>query len=328
MTSKTIVMTSGVFDILNAGHLNVLFEAKKLSDILICGIQDDDSVFKSKGSLPILTISERIAQINALNIVDEIVVYSDTDQRKIWDKLKPNIIVQGDDYLYSAERSKSIEYLKKRGIRLILLPRTEGISSTMIKKRVIHSDRKDSNTFDHLKLIKISDLSTYEDFDQHRVDEILKNFKVNSVLRNPVVVGSYKGLNILIDGNNRVSALRILGIEYVIATVHNYRDVILKPNTKFKNGNRETRLSEFVTQENVIQKFKARTHEDIYELIISGKIITNGETWHQPLFNIINLNVPLCDLNKSFDIKNFVNNLIKKNSIRYYTANVYICDDY
>jgi len=135
------VLTSGVYDILNLGHLNILTSARKLGDHLICCVQDDDSVKKTKGSSPILNINERVEQLDALGIIDEIHVYSNVDQRKLWAKLKPNIIVQGDDYLYSSNRIESIKFIIENNIRLILLPRTNNISSTIIKKRIINNDK-------------------------------------------------------------------------------------------------------------------------------------------------------------------------------------------
>ena len=95
-----------------------------------------NSVKKSKGSFPILNTEERVQQIKALGFIDEVIVYKKVDQRDMWEKIKPNIIVQGDDYLHSGDRTKSIEYIIDKKIRLILLPRTENISSSIIKERV------------------------------------------------------------------------------------------------------------------------------------------------------------------------------------------------
>ena len=103
------VMSSGVFDVLNLGHINVLSQAKKIGDHLIVAIQDDDSVKKYKGQLPILNINERTAQIQALPFVDEIVTYNDIDQRDLWSQIQPDVIVQGDDYIHSADRSNAIK---------------------------------------------------------------------------------------------------------------------------------------------------------------------------------------------------------------------------
>ena len=137
------VMTSGVFDTLHLGHINILTRAKQQGEYLIVGIQDDESVKKSKGRYPTLNFDEREKQVKALPFVDEIVKYSDVDQRGLWSQIKPDIVVQGDDYVHSGDRTKALLYLKEQNIRLMLFPRTEGISSTEIKQRIIHDDRKD-----------------------------------------------------------------------------------------------------------------------------------------------------------------------------------------
>jgi len=139
---KVKVLTSGVFDILNLGHINILTQARSLGDYLICCVQDDASAFKSKGEKPILSIDERVDQIKAFSFIDEVVVYSDVDQRSVWKKLNPNIIVQGDDYIHSVDRTEALKYIKANHIRLILLPRTKDISTSIIKDRVSSSKKK------------------------------------------------------------------------------------------------------------------------------------------------------------------------------------------
>lgn len=138
-TQKKIitVYASGVFDILHAGHLNVLTKARALGDRLVVGIQEDKAVFESKGHYPVLSTVERIAQISALPFVDEVVTYySGTDQTETFDKVKLNIMVQGDDWPRQADRSGVIKYLDSHNIKLILIPYTKEISDTEIKRRI------------------------------------------------------------------------------------------------------------------------------------------------------------------------------------------------
>ena len=104
------VMTSGVFDTLHLGHINILTRAKQQGDYLIVGIQDDESAKKSKGKYPTLNFDEREKQVKALPFVDEIVKYSDVDQRDLWSKIKPDIVVQGDDYVHSGDRTNAVSY--------------------------------------------------------------------------------------------------------------------------------------------------------------------------------------------------------------------------
>ena len=112
-------MTSGVFDTLHLGHINILTRAKQQGDYLIVGIQDDESAKKSKGKYPTLNFEEREKQVKALPFVDEIVKYSNVDQRELWSAIKPNIVVQGDDYVHSGDRTDALLYLKEQNIRLM-----------------------------------------------------------------------------------------------------------------------------------------------------------------------------------------------------------------
>lgn len=322
------VFSSGVFDILNLGHINILTNAKKLGDYLIVAIQDDESVKKYKGKYPILSIKERVDQISAFPFVDEIIVYNDIDQRSIWDKIKPNIIVQGDDYLHSGDRSESIKYLKEHGVRLILFPRTDGISSTEIKKRILHNNRKDLDQLKNLKLIKITDLSIYEMFEREKVDILKKKISIDKIFDKPISVGLAKNLNIVVDGNNRLQALKELGYTYIPCLCFPYKDIDLTNNVHYKKDNKITRLSEFSLPDGEIIEFKKYYHEDIINLVKEGKIIKNGETWHRLPFNIINLKIPLEKLKDQFNIEEWILQLVDSNEIRFYPSSIYTCNEW
>ena len=134
----TIVYTTGVFDILHRGHFNILIKASDLGDRLIVGVQDSESVYVSKNKYPVLSTQERIEQLKILPFVYDVYVYKGTDQKPYLKTIKPNILVQGDDWLFSENRSNIIEYLKKNKIRLILFPRTDNISTSEIKQRILN----------------------------------------------------------------------------------------------------------------------------------------------------------------------------------------------
>lgn len=137
-----VVLTCGVYDILHIGHMNLLRRAKKFGDYLVVGIQEDEWVIKTKPK-PILNTKERIEQMKALGIADEVISYAgDNTTPDNLKRVKPNVFVHGEDWEEQSERSKIKEYMKKYGIKLALLPRTEGISSTDIKNRVIKKVKK------------------------------------------------------------------------------------------------------------------------------------------------------------------------------------------
>lgn len=328
MNNKNKVMSSGVFDVLNLGHINILTEAKKLGDYLVVAIQDDESVKKSKGRYPILNIKERIAQIEALPFVDSIVVYDNVDQRNLWDEIKPNIIVQGDDYIHSGDRSDALKYLKEKKIRLVLLPRTDGISSTEIKKRILDANRKDLSHLTKLKLVNVDNLKLYEEYEESKVLRLVKKIKNEGIFHFPITVGELRNMLIVTDGVNRLEAIKRLGCKYITALVLPYNDIDLTNNIHYVKNKIVTRLSEFSNPDGTKIEFEKRTHEDIYELITKGQTIPNGETWHRPPFHIINFVVTIDDLKQGLDIGKKINEMISNNNIRYYSHSIYTCNEW
>jgi rfaE bifunctional protein nucleotidyltransferase chain/domain len=325
---KIKVMSSGVFDVLNLGHINILTQAKKLGDHLIVAIQDDESVKELKGKFPVLTIQERIDQISALPFVDEIVTYKSIDQRNLWSEIKPDVIVQGDDYIHSADRTDALKYLKENQIRLVLLPRTAGISSTEIKKRILESNRKDLSHLKNLKLIPIDELKIYEEFNENKVQKLIKKIKNENIFHSPITVGKIYETYIVTDGVNRLETLKRLGCKYVTALVLPYKDIDLTNNVHYLDNGKITRLSEFSNPKGKIIEFEKRTHNEIYELIKKGEMIPNGETWHKPPYHIVNFIVDLKELVDGVDLDKKIQDLINNNNIRYYQSNVYSCNEW
>jgi rfaE bifunctional protein nucleotidyltransferase chain/domain len=135
-----IVLTCGVYDVLHIGHINILRRAKCLGDHLVVGIQTDAWVMKTK-SKPILSTKERMEQMKALGIADKVISYTGSNSilkpfLNTLKKVKPNIFVHGEDWVKQHDTLEIKEYMKKHGIKIVLLPRTKGISSTDIKERI------------------------------------------------------------------------------------------------------------------------------------------------------------------------------------------------
>jgi rfaE bifunctional protein nucleotidyltransferase chain/domain len=322
------VMSSGVFDILNVGHINVLAKAKGLGDYLVVGIQSDKSVRAQKGRYPILNGKERREQISALSFVDEVVEYHDIDQRELWDSIRPDIVVQGGDYLDSADRTEALLYLKANGMQLHLIPRIPGISSTEIKKRVLRSGMYDPKHLRNLRLLAIKDLCLYEEYDENKVTVLLNKIKAEGVFRNPISVGIMKGCYIVVDGVNRLEAVRRLGCTYITALVLPYTEIDLTNNVHYLHNGKKTRLSEFAVPEGKKVEFRKRSHQEIYDLIIKNEMIPNGETWHRLPYHIINFEVPLRDLIEGVDINSRIDELVGSNGVRFYSSNVYSCNEW
>lgn len=123
------VITYGTFDLFHIGHLNILKRAKSLGDYLIVAVSSDD--FNAiKGKKCIIPDYERMAIVEAIRYVDEVIPENSWDQ-KIDDIVNNNIdiFVMGDDW------KGKFDYLNEF-CEVIYLPRTSNISSTMIKNKL------------------------------------------------------------------------------------------------------------------------------------------------------------------------------------------------
>jgi len=96
---KKVVFTNGCFDIIHAGHIDYLNKAKALGDILIVGLNTDDSVKKIKGDKrPIINQDERAEIISNLKPVDYVVFFDEDTPAELINKLVPDILIKGADW--------------------------------------------------------------------------------------------------------------------------------------------------------------------------------------------------------------------------------------
>lgn len=254
----------------------------------------DTGVEATKGQRPVLSTEERLAQIRSLLFVADALTYDSTDQRKHYEALRPDIIVQGDDWLHSADRATALEYIRAHGIRLVLLPRTEGISTTEIRKRVQRSVRRDEMMLlNSVRAIPLPKLRLYEEYDEEKVLRLVDRISASGLFLNPIAVVEEL---VVIDGVNRLEALRRLGATVVPCVVYNYGDVDLQGNVHFIKDGKKSRLSEFAPEHDERIVFPARTPDDIIEAAKTGQMIPNGETFHRLPFCVIRIPIALASL--------------------------------
>ena len=95
----TVVFTNGCFDILHAGHVRYLEQAKSYGDILVLGLNTDASVRENKGPRrPINSERDRAAVVGALRAVDYVVLFGEKTAEAIIEKVHPDVYVKGADY--------------------------------------------------------------------------------------------------------------------------------------------------------------------------------------------------------------------------------------
>lgn len=131
---KTIATLNGSFDLLHAGHLFMLYEAAQVADVLILALNTDASIkaYKSK-ERPIIPLSFRIEMVSALEFVDYITWFDETDPRQILNKIKPDVHVNGEEYGLNCIEA---EVVQKNGGRLHLVPRIEGLATSDLIKKI------------------------------------------------------------------------------------------------------------------------------------------------------------------------------------------------
>lgn len=96
---KKVVFTNGVFDLIHSGHVDYLAKAKKMGDVLILGLNSDDSVKRIKGDKrPILTQDERAFVLINLKPVDYVVLFDEDTPEKLISEIIPDVLVKGADW--------------------------------------------------------------------------------------------------------------------------------------------------------------------------------------------------------------------------------------
>ena len=132
---KIIGFTNGCFDLLHTGHISYLKSAKQKCDILILGLNSDESIKKIKGkNRPIVGQKDRVEILSSFPFVDKIVIFEEVTPIKLIKKIKPNIIFKGKDY-----KKKDVvgfyESKKWHG-RVILIDFVENKSTTNLIERI------------------------------------------------------------------------------------------------------------------------------------------------------------------------------------------------
>ena len=136
---KKIGITFSTFDMLHAGHIAMLSEAKNHCDYLIAGLQTDPTIDRETKNAPIQSIVERQIQLAANRHVDEIVVYQ-TEQDLIDILLTLPIDVRILGVEYENQMFTGREECERRGIELIFNKRDHSFSSSSLRKRVAHAE--------------------------------------------------------------------------------------------------------------------------------------------------------------------------------------------
>ena len=134
-----IGITFSAFDLLHAGHIKMLEEAKRQCDYLIVGLQTDPTLDRPKKNRPTQTVVERYIQLNGCKFVDEIVPYTtEQDLEDVLRSFKIDVRILGDEYKDKNFTGRS--YCESKGIELYYNRRDHRFSSSSLRKEVANKE--------------------------------------------------------------------------------------------------------------------------------------------------------------------------------------------
>lgn len=128
--------TTGVFDMFHIGHLNILRRAKEQCDYLIVGVSTDELVQKDKNKTPIIPFNERAEIVSAIKYVDKVVVQPDKNKAQAWERYHFDKMFVGSDWQGTPQWIRFEEEMKPLGVKIVYLPHTDGISSTILREKM------------------------------------------------------------------------------------------------------------------------------------------------------------------------------------------------
>ena len=133
---KRIVFTNGCFDLLHIGHTRYLQAARSLGDLLVVGVNTDDSVrqLEKAPDRPIVPAVQRAEVLAALGCIDFVVLFSEPDPGPLITAIQPDVLVKGGDW--APEKIIGREIVEKRGGTVRTIPLVPGMSTTALLRRI------------------------------------------------------------------------------------------------------------------------------------------------------------------------------------------------
>ncbi len=129
--NNRVIFTNGCFDILHLGHIDYLIKARKLGDVLIIGLNTDNSVKKLKGEKrPVNNQNARALLLASLEFVDFVILFDDETPLNLIKMITPDVLVKGGDY--SIESVVGGDFVLNYGGTVEIIPFLEGYSTTNI----------------------------------------------------------------------------------------------------------------------------------------------------------------------------------------------------
>lgn len=132
---KTIATLNGSFDLMHAGHLEMIHQASLQADVLIIALNTDRSIKEYKNPLrPIVPLEFRLRMMAALEMVDYVTWFDETDPRQILARIKPDVHVNGAEY---GENCIEAEVVRSHGGKIHIVQLVPGLSTSEIIKKIV-----------------------------------------------------------------------------------------------------------------------------------------------------------------------------------------------
>lgn len=142
MVENKIVFTNGCFDILHAGHIDLLERAKGFGTYLIVGINSDKSVRAIRGeNRPFVNENDRAAVLSGLKSVDEVHIFDELTPEKLIEEIKPDVLIKGGDW--AVDEIIGADFVRKNGGEVYSLPLKKGYSSTSIVEKIRKVEKRE-----------------------------------------------------------------------------------------------------------------------------------------------------------------------------------------
>lgn len=138
---KTIATLNGSFDLMHAGHLQIIYEASKQADLLVVALNSDASIKQYKSPLrPIIPLEYRLQMMSALEFVDYVTWFEETDPLRLLEEIKPDVHVNGAEY---GENCIEADVVKKHGGKIHIVQLIPGLSTTQILKKIAQIQKEE-----------------------------------------------------------------------------------------------------------------------------------------------------------------------------------------
>lgn len=135
---KAVVWTNGCFDLMHVGHILYLKDARAQGDLLVVGLNSDESVRILKGpNRPIVEETQRAKLLASLSCVDYVVVFSDKSPFKVIQYLQPDVYIKGGDYTIDTINQEERRLVEGYGGRIAIVPGIDGMSTTNLIQRIL-----------------------------------------------------------------------------------------------------------------------------------------------------------------------------------------------